>query len=56
MVLNAQIRTYTELREDLSAEQRAVLVDDIWRRARRKRVENCPVMPSCCKPKVLPGK
>ena len=52
LALGARVKTLKELREDLTEEQRAELVEDIWRRARRKRMANCPVMPmNCCSPK-----
>ena len=52
LALSARVKTLKDLRDDLSEEQRAELVDDIWRRARRKRIANCPVMPmNCCSPK-----
>jgi len=52
LALGARVKTLAELRDDLSEEQCAELVEDIWRRARRKRMANCPVMPAnCCSPK-----
>ena len=50
LALGARVKALTELRDDLSEEQRAELIDDIWRRARRKRMANCPAMPQCCSP------
>jgi hypothetical protein len=52
LALRARVKTFSELRDDLSEEQRAELLDDIWRRVRRKRMANCPVMPACCSPKA----
>jgi hypothetical protein len=52
MALGARVKTYAQLRDDLSEEQRAELLDDIWSRARRKKMANCPVMPACCSPKA----
>jgi hypothetical protein len=43
--LNSRVKMMKELRDDLSQEQRDALLDDIWRRARRKRMGNCPVLP-----------
>ena len=54
LTLGAKVKALHETRDDLTAEQRAELVDDIWRLARRKRLSNCPVMPpNCCAPKTL---
>jgi len=52
MALGARVKMMKDLREDLSEEQRDALLDDIWRRARRKRLANCPVMPPCCSPEA----
>ena len=52
LALGARVKLMDDLRDDLSQEQRDALLDDIWRRARRKRLSNCPVMPSCCSPKA----
>lgn len=50
--LGARVKMMSELREDLSQEQRDALLDDIWQRARRKRLANCPAMPACCSPQT----
>ena len=54
LTLSAKVKALHETRDDLTDEQRAQLVDEIWRLARRKRMACCPVMPTnCCRPKTM---
>ena len=46
--LGARVKVMKDLGDDLTPEQRAELLDDIWRRARRKRMANCPAMLPWC--------